>query len=70
MSKLLDYLNVLDKDATAREAHIKDHKAAMAANGLSDDEQAAMMSGDKQKVADLIGISVDDITSFIVLPSM
>lgn len=59
MSKLLDYLNILDKDAAAREAHNKDPKASMMKHGLSADEQAAVFSGDRKKVADLIGISAD-----------
>jgi hypothetical protein len=70
MSKLLDYLNILDKDAAAREAHVKEPKAAMAKHGLSDDEQAAMMSGDKQKVADLLGISSEALPAFIMPPSI
>jgi hypothetical protein len=35
MSKLIDYLNLLDTDATAREAYASDHGAAMTAFGLS-----------------------------------
>jgi hypothetical protein len=66
MSKLLDYLNILDKDATAREAHAKDPKAAMTKHGLSDDEQAALMSGDKKQMADLLGISTADLPSIEV----
>ena len=69
MSKLLDYLNVLDKDAVAREAHINDPEAAMSAYGLSDDEQAALLSGDKKSVADLLGISSDILPALIVANS-
>ncbi|QJQ07542.1 hypothetical protein EJG51_000925 [Undibacterium piscinae] len=47
--------NTLDKDAAAREAHAKDPKAAMKKFGLTAEEQAALMSGDKKKVADLVG---------------
>lgn len=65
MSKLLDYLNILDKDAAAREAHNKDPKAAMTKHGLSDDEQGALMSGDKTKVAGLIGVSADVLPAHI-----
>jgi hypothetical protein len=61
MSKLLDYLNTLDKDAAAREAHAKDPKAAMKKFGLTAEEQAALMSGDKKKVADLVGVSADSL---------
>ncbi len=66
MSKLLDYLNTLDKDATAREAHNKDPKTAMKKHGLSDVEQAALMSGDRKKVADAVGISADQLPSITV----
>jgi hypothetical protein len=59
MSKLLDYLNTLDKDAAAREAHAKDPKAAMKKFGLTPEEKAAVMSGDKQKIAALVGVSAD-----------
>lgn len=65
MSKLLDYLNILDKDAAAREAHNKDPKAAMTTFGLSGDEQAALASGDKKQVADLLGISADTLPANI-----
>jgi hypothetical protein len=58
MSKLLDYLNILDKDAAAREAFNKDPKAAMAHHGLTEAEQAALVSGDKTAVAKLVGIDV------------
>lgn len=66
MSKLLDYLNTLDKDAAAREAHAKDPKAAMTKHGLSSEEQVALMSGDKKKVADLVGVSADSLPSIQV----
>jgi hypothetical protein len=56
MSKLLDYLNTLDKDAAAREAHAADPITAMTNYGLSADEQDALMSGDKKKVAKAAGI--------------
>lgn len=56
MSKLLDYLNTLDKDAVAREAFAKDPQAAMTQHGLSHAEQAALLSGDKAAIAKLIGI--------------
>jgi hypothetical protein len=59
MSKLLDYLNTLDKDAVAREAHVNDPTTAMTNFGLSAEEQDAVMSGSKEKVADLLGISAD-----------
>ena len=56
MSKLLDYLNTLDKDAAARDAHNKDAKAAMTKFGLTEEEQKAVVSGDKKKIAALVGV--------------
>lgn len=66
MSKLLDYLNTLDKDAAAREAHAKDPKASMIKHGLNDAEQVALMSGDKKAVAKLVGINEDALPSIMV----
>ena len=53
MSKLVDYLNLLDTDATAREAYASNPSAAMTANGLSAAEQQALLSGDKPAMATL-----------------
>jgi hypothetical protein len=61
MSKLLDYLNTLDKDAAAREAFTKDPQAAMTQYGLNEAEQAALMSEDKAAIAQLIGIEVGEL---------
>ncbi|MFZ6743930.1 hypothetical protein ACO0LC_11930 [Undibacterium sp. JH2W] len=61
MSKLLEYLNTLDKDADAREAHIKDPAGSMTNFGLTDKEQAAVHVGSKQAVADVLGLEVDDL---------
>lgn len=56
MPDLLTYLNLLTKDATAQAAHTNDPHAAMTAFGLSQDEQAALLSGNQAVVAQLIGI--------------
>lgn len=69
MSKLLDYLNLLDKDAVAREAFAKDPEAAMVQYGLSDEEQKALLSGNKAAIAKLAGIDeaalpVPQVTNF------
>lgn len=66
MSKLLDYLNTLDKDAAAREAHAKDPKASMTKYGLNDAEQAAILSGDRKKIADQVGVSADSLPAIHV----
>lgn len=56
MPTLLDYLNSLDQDAAAREAHNQDPVGAMTNFGLSADEQAAFLSGDKSQMASLTGV--------------
>ena len=61
MSKLLDYLNLIDQDAAALADFNADAVKAMTAFGLSAEEQKALLSGDKQLVADLIGIAVIDL---------
>lgn len=66
MSKLLDYLNHLDKNADARNAHAADPAGSMTNFGLSQDEQNALISGSKQKVADACGIPVQEMKALIV----
>ena len=61
MSKLLDYLNLIDQDAAALANFDADAVKAMTAFGLSEEEQKALLSGDKQLIADLIGIAADDL---------
>jgi hypothetical protein len=56
MSNLVNYLNTLDKDAAAREAHNADPEGAMAAFGLLDHEQQAVLSGDPAAMASAAGI--------------
>ncbi|MCH8622441.1 hypothetical protein [Undibacterium sp. TS12] len=61
MSKLLEYLNTLDKDAGALASHRSDPQAAMGSFGLTGEEQAAVLSGDKAAVAGIVGISADEL---------
>lgn len=56
MSNLLNYLNTLDKDAEAREAHNADPQAAMAGFGLLDHEQQALITGDQAAMANAAGL--------------
>jgi hypothetical protein len=56
MSKLLDYLNYLDQNAEAREAFAANPVAAMDSFGLNEEEKNALLSGDKSRVAKVIGI--------------
>jgi hypothetical protein len=65
MSKLLDYINHLDKDANARAAHKADPRKSMTDFGLTTDEQDALQSGDQQRVADAIGIPVDEAPALV-----
>lgn len=68
MSKLLDYLNHLDKNADARDAHVADAAAAMTNFGLSQDEQDAVASGSKQKIAEACGVPATQL-SVIHIPN-
>ena len=61
MSKLLDYLNHLDSNATAIAAHNADPAAAMTQFGLNAHEQQTFMSGDKAAIATLAGINVTNL---------
>ena len=61
MSNLLNYLNTLDKDAAAREAHNLDPQASMSNFGLLDHEQQAVLSGDPQVIARVAGIEVTEM---------
>lgn len=61
MSKLLDYLNYLDQNADAREAFTANPVGAMDSFGLSEEEKNSLISGDKSKVANLIGIDEADL---------
>jgi hypothetical protein len=61
MARLLDYLNHLDQNADACAAHEQDPQKAMTDFGLAPHEQQAMLSGDKEQVAQVIGISSDEL---------
>lgn len=60
MSKLLDYINLLDKDSAARAAHAADSIAAMTQFGLGATEQQAVLSGNKTTIANLAGVDSKD----------
>jgi len=59
MSRLLDYMNHSDKNAAARYAHVANPATSMTNFGLTQDEQDALMSGDKLRMADAIGIALE-----------
>ena len=66
MTKLLDYLNNLDQDADARAAHEQNPQQAMSNFGLAPDEQQAMLSGDKAQVAQVLGISSEQLPAIVI----
>mgnify|MGYP001571660699 CR=1 FL=1 len=59
--KLTGYLNVLDSDATVREAHAVNPVDSMMKYGLNADEQKALLSQDKASVAKLLGIDDSEL---------
>ncbi|TKB48493.1 hypothetical protein FCL40_12340 [Ferrimonas sediminicola] len=61
MSKLLDYLNELDSNANLKSAHDKDPEGTMKGYGLSEDECNAMLSGDRKRVAKVMGVSDQEV---------
>ncbi|MFZ6690431.1 hypothetical protein [Undibacterium sp. SXout20W] len=61
MAKLLDYLNQLDQNADVRAEHAKDPTASMKKFGLSEEEQAAIKSGDKHHIAKVAGINPAEV---------
>ena len=61
MTKLMDYLNIVDADTNMQLAHQKDPEGAMKAYGLNDEEVAAVMSGDKTQVAKTAGVDETSI---------
>jgi hypothetical protein len=63
MSNLVNYLNTLDKDAAAREAHNADPAGAMAAFGLLDHEQQAVLSGDPAAIGKAAGLETTAMPS-------
>lgn len=66
MPTLLDYLNSLDQDAAAREAHNQDPVGAMTNFGLSADAQAAYLSGDKSLLAKEAGVDESELPAIQV----
>ena len=61
MSKLLDYLNLLDSNAAALAAFKENATAEMTKAGLSKEEQDAVNSRDRKRVADVLGIAESNV---------
>jgi len=55
---VISYLNLLDQDATVREAHASNPAASMAQYGLNAIEQQTLLSGDSKAVASLVGVEI------------
>lgn len=55
MATLNEFLKKLGEDAALLEAYKKDPQGVMRANGLSEDEIKAVMSGDKSQLKSLGG---------------
>ncbi|QDF75979.1 MULTISPECIES: hypothetical protein [Shewanella] len=66
MSKLSDFFQKLGSDAALLEAYKADPEGVMQDNGLSDEEIAAVMSGDKEQIDSLSGDSSDTQAYLIV----
>ncbi|MGI2259427.1 hypothetical protein [Shewanella sp. GXUN23E] len=68
MSKFNEFFEKLASDAALMEAYKLDPQGVMAAEGLSEDEIAAVMSGDEAKIKELSG-STDTYAVFIHIQS-
>ncbi|MFV7770927.1 hypothetical protein [Shewanella marisflavi] len=66
MSKLSDFFQILGSDAALLEAYKADPEGVMQDYGLSDEEIAAVMSGDKEQIDSLSGDSSDTQAYLIV----
>ena len=64
--KVLQYLNLLDRDATVREAHAAIPIETMAKFGLDNTQQTALLSWDKASIAKSALIEHDDLIAIQV----
>jgi hypothetical protein len=62
MAKILNYLNALDQNAIVNEMHNENPVRAMTDFGLCKEEQAIFLSGDKEKIAEHIGIVINEFS--------
>lgn len=65
MATLNEFLKKLGEDAALLDAYKKDPQGVMRANGLSDDEIQAVMSGDKSQLKSLGG--EEEFQTYIVV---
>lgn len=62
MAKILNYLNALDQNAIVSEKHNENPVQAMTDFGLCKEEQEIFLSGDKEKIAEHIGIIINEFS--------
>ena len=66
MSKFNDFFEKLGSDAKLLEEYKQDPQGVMKANGLTDDEIQAVMSGDNDKLKSLSGDNLK-VRSFMIV---
>ncbi|MCG9720651.1 hypothetical protein [Shewanella sp. Isolate7] len=66
MSKLSDFFQKLGSDAALLEAYKADPKGVMKANGLTDEEIQAVLSGDKAQLDSLSG-DTSEVQSYLLI---
>lgn len=66
MSKLSDFFQELGSDAALLEAYKADPKGVMKANGLTDEEIQAVLSGDKAQLDSLSG-DTSEVQSYLII---
>ncbi|MCL1112486.1 MULTISPECIES: hypothetical protein [Shewanella] len=67
MSNLSQFFTQLGTDAALLEAYLQDPRGVMQANGITDEEIAAVMSGDKALIRQLAGD--EDMQMFQIVSS-
>lgn len=64
MASLKDFVSRVSQDQTLRDQYLADPQATMTSEGLSQEEQDAVMSGDRARVASLIDPGAEGATAF------
>lgn len=64
MANLKDFVSRVSQDQTLRDQYLADPQATMTSQGLSKEEQDAVMSGDRARVASMIDPDADGATAF------
>lgn len=61
MSSLIDFLNLLDTDTQLLLAFRNDPRAVLQSFGFNEQQQQALLSGNTQQIATLVGISGNEL---------